>query len=70
MHPLDGLAINVRSIGPELDRQSDVTGSCFGKDGTATNLIKVHFYLIMLTINRKPGNNGGGLNSGIKFRNY
>ncbi len=42
VHPLDGLAINVRSIGPELDQQSDVTGLCFGKDGTATNLIKVY----------------------------
>ncbi len=41
VHPLDGLAHKVRSVGAEIDKTNDASGSCYGKDGTATNLIKV-----------------------------
>ncbi len=41
VHPLDGLAHTVRETGAQIDKDSDVKGSCFGSDGTAVNLIRV-----------------------------
>ncbi len=46
VHPLDGLAHKARSVGREIDTSADIKGSCYGTDGTATNLIKVYSVII------------------------
>ena len=56
-HPLDGLANKARSIGPELDKVDGVSGSCFGSDGTATNLIKVSLKIRQLLAKMGPDGN-------------
>ncbi|GFR59865.1 DNA-(apurinic or apyrimidinic site) lyase [Elysia marginata] len=39
VHPLDSVAREVRKMLCQLDRQHDITGHCYGSDGTAANLI-------------------------------